>query len=60
MAGGGTAAKPVGLVHFAFADGAKTVHLERRFGDIGRDDVRMAAVKTALELVLEGIGATRA
>jgi nicotinamide-nucleotide amidase len=58
--GGGTAAKPVGLVHFAFADGAKTVHLERRFGDIGRDDVRMAAVKTALALVLEGIGDGRA
>ena len=58
--GGGTATKPVGLVHFAFADGAKSLHLERRFGDIGRDDVRMASVRTALELVLEGIGATRA
>ena len=58
--GGGTAAKPVGLVHFAFADGAKTVHLQRRFGEIGRDEVRMASVRTALELVLEGIGGTRA
>lgn len=58
--GGGTATKPVGLVHFAFADGATSLHLERRFGDIGRDDVRMASVRTALELVLEGIGATRA
>jgi nicotinamide-nucleotide amidase len=57
--GGGTATKPVGLVHFAFADGAKTVHLERRFGDIGRDDVRMASVRTALELVLDGLGAER-
>jgi nicotinamide-nucleotide amidase len=57
--GGGTAAKPVGLVHFAFADGAKTAHVERRFGDIGRGEVRMASVRTALELALEGIGATR-
>jgi nicotinamide-nucleotide amidase len=57
--GGGTATKPVGLVHFAFADGAKSLHLERRFGDIGRNEVRMASVRTALELVLDGIGAVR-
>ncbi|RYC31771.1 CinA family protein [Lichenibacterium minor] len=49
--GGGTAAKPVGLVHFARArrDGAVTA-VERRFGDIGRNAVRLASVAQALEL----------
>jgi nicotinamide-nucleotide amidase len=51
---GGTAQKPVGLVHFALArrDGA-TIAAERRFGPLGREAVRLAAVETALEL-LEG------
>ncbi|WP_026614304.1 CinA family protein [Ensifer aridi] len=51
---GGSADKPVGLVHFAAAgrDGA-LVHREMRFGDIGRDAVRLAAVRTALGLVGE-------
>ncbi len=50
--GGGSAAKPVGLVHFACArrNGA-TLHREERFGDIGRDGVRMASVEVALELL---------
>ena len=39
---GGTAAKPVGLVHFACARrGAATVAREERFGAIGRDAVRL-------------------
>ena len=38
---GGTAQKPVGLVHFACARrGAPTVAREERFGDIGRGDER--------------------
>ena len=50
--GGGTAAKPVGLVHFACArrNGA-TLHREERFGDIGREGVRTASVEVALELL---------
>mgnify|MGYP001312387787 CR=1 FL=1 len=50
--GGGSAAKPVGLVHFACArrNGA-TLHREKRFGDIGRDGVRRASVEVALELL---------
>jgi nicotinamide-nucleotide amidase len=50
--GGGTTAKPVGLVHFACArrNGA-TLHREERFGDIGRDCVRTASVEVALELL---------
>lgn len=50
--GGGSAAKPVGLVHFACArrNGA-TLHREERFGDIGRDGVRKASVEVALDLI---------
>lgn len=49
---GGSAEKPVGLVHFACRrpDGT-TIHVERRFGDLGRDGVRMAAVEQALALL---------
>lgn len=50
--GGGTAAKPVGLVHFAAARrGGKTEFEHKNFGDIGRAEVRMAAVVHALELL---------
>ncbi len=49
--GGGSAEKPVGLVHFACARRGGTVrHVERRFGDIGREDVRTASVIQALDL----------
>jgi nicotinamide-nucleotide amidase len=50
--GGGTAVKPVGLVHFACATPQKTVHEEMRFGDLGREGIRAAAVEKALQLVL--------
>jgi nicotinamide-nucleotide amidase len=53
---GGAAAKPVGLVHFACARrGAPTVAREERFGDIGRDAVRLASVRVGLDL-LEAAG----
>lgn len=50
--GGGSAAKPVGLVHFAAVRraGPRIVH-EARFGDIGRDEVRLASAATALDLL---------
>ncbi len=49
---GGTATKPVGLVHFGLArKGAPTVHLERRYGDLGRENVRRRAVEDALSLL---------
>lgn len=49
--GGGSDDKPVGLVHFAAARrGGETVHVERRFGEIGRAEVRRAAVIQALDL----------
>lgn len=47
--GGGSAAKPVGLVHFAAASSAGQItHIERRFGDIGRSTVRQQSVLQAL------------
>lgn len=50
--GGGSAAKPVGLVHFACArKNGETLHREERFGDIGRDGVRKASVEVALDLL---------
>jgi len=50
--GGGTAEKPVGLVHFAAAarDG-RHEHREQRFGDIGRAEVRRRSVLVALEML---------
>lgn len=50
--GGGSEAKPVGLVHFACARrGRETIHAERRFGDIGRAAVRRAAIVQALDMI---------
>ncbi len=50
--GGGTAEKPVGLVHMATAlRGGTLVHSEHRFGDIGRSEVRLATVHAALAML---------
>ena len=52
--GGGSDEKPVGLVHIAAARaGEATLHRECRFGDIGRNDVRLASVAAALSLLGE-------
>lgn len=52
--GGGTAGKPVGLVHFAAASKrGGLIHRERRFGDIGRSQVRHASVIEALAMLRE-------
>lgn len=55
--GGGSADKPVGLVHFAAAGPHGTIHQARQFGDIGRDAVRAASVRVALDMLLERLGA---
>ncbi len=52
---GGSAAKPVGLVWFGVSAGEHAWTVERRYGDLGRGGVRMAAVATALELLKEGV-----
>jgi nicotinamide-nucleotide amidase len=51
--GGGSAEKPVGLVHFAAIGPAGLVHREERFGDIGRDAVRLASLRVALSLLAD-------
>ena len=50
--GGGSAEKPVGLVHIAAAhrDG-RFLHRECRFGDVGRRAIRIATVDAALEML---------
>ena len=54
---GGTAAKPVGLVHFACARrGRPTTTREERFGDIGREAVRLASVEVGLDLLEAAAG----
>jgi nicotinamide-nucleotide amidase len=50
---GGTEKKPVGLVYLACATHEGTRVIEKRFGDLGRDGVRQAAVLAALELITE-------
>ncbi len=53
--GGGSAEKPVGLVHFACATSAGPIrHSVHRFDDPGRIAIRRLAVVEALKLLLEG------
>jgi nicotinamide-nucleotide amidase len=52
--GGGSAEKPVGLVHFGAASKrGRLIHREQRFGDIGRAQVRHASVAEALAMLRE-------
>jgi nicotinamide-nucleotide amidase len=52
--GGGLPDKPVGLVHFALArKGGGIIGVEKHYGEIGRGSVRLAAVETALDLLLD-------
>jgi nicotinamide-nucleotide amidase len=58
--GGGTAEKPVGLVHFGAAlRRGRLIHRERRFGDIGRAEVRRLSVLEALAMLTELAGGER-
>ena len=57
--GGGSDAKPVGLVHFACCRrGQGTTHVERRFGALGRSAVRLASVDQALAMLEAAASAT--
>ena len=50
--GGGSVSKPVGLVYFAAASrSGQLLHLERRFGDIGRSEIRRRSVLDAIALL---------
>ncbi len=52
---GGSAEKPIGLVHIALADGHDITSHEYRFGDIGRTEVRLATVREAITLLRAAI-----
>ena len=49
--GGGSADKPVGLVHFGLAGKAGTVHCVKRFGDLGRRQIRLETVAIAFAML---------
>jgi len=51
--GGGSAAKPVGLVHFGAAKRDGTIRAEHHVFSGDRDAVRHAATRRALELLIE-------
>ncbi|NSY48119.1 CinA family protein [Agrobacterium tumefaciens] len=51
--GGGSAEKPVGLVHLAaMARSGKILHHEMHYGEIGRTEIRLATVRTALDMLI--------
>ena len=57
--GGGSDAKPVGLVHIAaMRKGGEILHQECRFGAIGRGPIRLASVQVALQLISRAAGAS--
>jgi nicotinamide-nucleotide amidase len=54
--GGATQFKPVGLVHFGLAArGQNIIHLERRYGDLGRQAVRLRSVEDAILLLEQAL-----
>ena len=55
--GGGSDDKPVGLVHFGAAGPSGLIHAEHRFGDLGREGIRLESVRVALRLLLDRISA---
>lgn len=50
---GGSAEKPIGLVYIACATADTTKVIEKRFGDLGRNQIRQASVAAALQLVID-------
>ena len=51
--GGGTTAKPVGLVHIAVGSKTNVEHRKFQFGAIGRHAIRMESVRAALTMLSE-------
>lgn len=56
---GGSDKKPVGLVYVAVSTELATVVIEHQFGDLGRDEIRRASVKAALDLVIQVLSSTK-
>lgn len=55
--GGGSAEKPVGLVHFGCVSSSGVVHQWHVFEGMDREGVRLASVRVALRLLLEACDA---
>ena len=56
--GGGSDTKPVGLVHLACAaHGGPLRHVCRRYGELGRTEIRLAALDDALSLLENAVQA---
>jgi nicotinamide-nucleotide amidase len=54
--GGGSEEKPIGLVHFGCArPETATHHVRMTYGDIGRNEVRHAAIGTALAMIRQSV-----
>lgn len=54
--GGGTRLKPVGTVHFALARENQPIrHIVEQFGEIGRAEVRTAALETACNMLIQSM-----
>ncbi|MBR1763599.1 MAG: CinA family protein [Eubacterium sp.] len=51
--GGGTAKKPVGMVCFGFCINGKTTTFTKRFGEIGRNQVRKSSVEFVYNTLIE-------
>lgn len=52
--GGGSAEKPVGLVHIAAASSSGQIsHRKMLYSDLGRDNIRLATLRTALTMLQE-------
>ena len=59
--GGGTAEKPVGLVHLAAAErGGSLLHRQIRLGEQSRSTIRLASVAEAYAMISELVGDRRA
>ncbi len=48
---GGSPAKPIGLVYFGYGRAGQIAIIEKRFGDLGRSHIRLAAIETGLDLL---------
>ena len=58
--GGGTPLKPVGTVHFATARANQSVFHRQEFFELdGREEIQLAAVQVALEMLKDRIGERR-
>ncbi len=56
--GGGSDAKPVGLVHFAVASASGVMHREMHFGALDRTSIRSKSVTVALQMLRDAVQAS--